>query len=302
MTDWMSSFAGVSRIVTGLLCREGNSRQTSNRYLAVAMPTTERKLLRRVELPGAVAFVAQSQDQPFSQTPEHQHDYAYVWMLVSGDYSELIRGKGLRCYEPYRWSYHPQGERHVHVTGALPPVSVGFTLTDSSLVAQLPTWSCMAVGPRYLELGVRLYRTLMCLDSQPASIEALWSKLLSILKDECPERTDSPPAWIKSAGRIMHESYAEKMTLESVAERVSVHPIHLATTYKKYAGVSWGEGLRQIRLERACALLRETNLSIGEIATSCGFYDNAHLTRHFKRCVSMTPQQFRQFHFRAGSP
>jgi AraC family transcriptional regulator len=48
------------------------------------------------------------------------------------------------------------------------------------------------------------------------------------------------------------------------------------------------------RTEKAKALLAETDLPVGLEALACGFSDQAHLTRHFRRLVSSTPARFRR--------
>lgn len=51
--------------------------------------------------------------------------------------------------------------------------------------------------------------------------------------------------------------------------------------------------ITQIRMNKARRLLKSTNLSIGEVAMSCGFEDNAYFSRAFKQMFKMTPTQFR---------
>ena len=51
--------------------------------------------------------------------------------------------------------------------------------------------------------------------------------------------------------------------------------------------------VRERRLERARLMLAERRLSIARIAHACGFADQSHLTRAFKRCFGVTPGQAR---------
>jgi len=48
--------------------------------------------------------------------------------------------------------------------------------------------------------------------------------------------------------------------------------------------------LVQRRVERAQSLLRSTTLSLDEIATAVGFYDQSHLTRQMRRVLGVTPK------------
>jgi transcriptional regulator GlxA family with amidase domain len=47
----------------------------------------------------------------------------------------------------------------------------------------------------------------------------------------------------------------------------------------------------QVRVRRAKSLLR-AGLPIALVAAEAGFYDQAHLTRHFKRIVGLTPGRY----------
>jgi len=52
--------------------------------------------------------------------------------------------------------------------------------------------------------------------------------------------------------------------------------------------------LRQVRLARSARLLAETPQSPAQIGYLCGFSDQAHFTREFKRHSAFTPARFRQ--------
>jgi len=51
--------------------------------------------------------------------------------------------------------------------------------------------------------------------------------------------------------------------------------------------------VRRVKLERVCALLTETNLSIGEIAGQCGFTRESHLAFLFRKRFNMTMSAYR---------
>ena len=56
----------------------------------------------------------------------------------------------------------------------------------------------------------------------------------------------------------------------------------------------FGVLLRQVRLARSARLLAETPQSPAQIGYVCGFSDQAHFTREFKRHSAVTPLRFRQ--------
>jgi transcriptional regulator GlxA family with amidase domain len=60
--------------------------------------------------------------------------------------------------------------------------------------------------------------------------------------------------------------------------------------------VSAKQYVLRVRLDEATRLLGTTDLPIAEIATRCGFYDQAALTRRFSRAVGMSPRRYRDLH------
>ncbi|HBN51095.1 helix-turn-helix domain-containing protein, partial [Thalassospira sp.] len=52
--------------------------------------------------------------------------------------------------------------------------------------------------------------------------------------------------------------------------------------------------LRLMRVREACRLLAGTSLMVGEIGFWCGFTDNAHFSRDFRRLVGMPPSVYRE--------
>jgi AraC-like DNA-binding protein len=54
--------------------------------------------------------------------------------------------------------------------------------------------------------------------------------------------------------------------------------------------------LRQVRLDEACRLLRETTHSLVKIALQCGFNSPSYFSQLFRRSLGMTPTEYRQSH------
>lgn len=52
--------------------------------------------------------------------------------------------------------------------------------------------------------------------------------------------------------------------------------------------------IRLVRVREACRLLYGTQLSVGEIGFWCGFTDNAHFSRDFRRLLAMPPSVYRE--------
>jgi AraC family transcriptional regulator len=69
---------------------------------------------------------------------------------------------------------------------------------------------------------------------------------------------------------------------------------HFCRVFRLTVGVSPGKYLLQRRLQRATALLQDSSSSLCEIATICGFVDQSHLTKTFRKRLGTTPARWRK--------
>jgi AraC-like DNA-binding protein len=81
-------------------------------------------------------------------------------------------------------------------------------------------------------------------------------------------------------------------TLESTARNFHCHPNTIATILKEEVGKNFSEIRRELRLERACALLTQTTLPITEIASLCGYENMTSFYKIFKEKFGTTPRIF----------
>ncbi|MFL5653151.1 MAG: AraC family transcriptional regulator [Ktedonobacteraceae bacterium] len=110
-----------------------------------------------------------------------------------------------------------------------------------------------------------------------------------------PQKSKQLPAFLfRRITALIEERLAEDLSLAELASEVGLSPSHFSSLFRKTTGLSPHHYLVQRRLERAQHLLTSTNLSIGEIATTVGFYDQSHLVRHMQRIKGVTPTYIRE--------
>ncbi|MFF9896280.1 AraC family transcriptional regulator [Streptomyces longispororuber] len=81
------------------------------------------------------------------------------------------------------------------------------------------------------------------------------------------------------------------VTLGEAAALVHAHPSHLVRAFSTAFGIAPHQYLMARRVDRARRLLLD-GLPVTEVAAAVGFYDQAHLTRHFKRLLGVTPGRY----------
>ncbi len=96
------------------------------------------------------------------------------------------------------------------------------------------------------------------------------------------------------AQQWLHEHFAEPLNFADVARQLGMSQRTLNRRFKQATGMSPGRYLQQLRLEQARELLRDSNLSIAEIAVSVGYQDIGYFSTLFREQMAQSPTAYRQ--------
>lgn len=89
------------------------------------------------------------------------------------------------------------------------------------------------------------------------------------------------------------EHYFESLTIHHLANHFNFNPNYVSQLFQKELQTTFTKYLLHVRLERACLLLKETELPVSEIAEKVGYSDYFYFAKIFKKSFNMTPTQFR---------
>lgn len=98
---------------------------------------------------------------------------------------------------------------------------------------------------------------------------------------------------IERAIQMIHSSYMEDLSLQIIADELSLHPVWLSQLFKKETGQTYMDFLTETRINKAKTLLRETSMKVYEIAESVGYHNLQHFGTIFKKRTSQTPKEYR---------
>ncbi|MGW3986918.1 AraC family transcriptional regulator [Streptomyces sp. NPDC004830] len=101
------------------------------------------------------------------------------------------------------------------------------------------------------------------------------------------------PTLARRLRELLDERVVEGIALREAADLTGSHPAHLVRAFSAAYGIAPHQYLTSLRVGRARRLLLEGR-SPGEVAVAAGFYDQSHLTRHFRRLVGVPPGRYRQ--------
>jgi AraC-like DNA-binding protein len=114
------------------------------------------------------------------------------------------------------------------------------------------------------------------------------------------QRVQPPAAGIaRRAREILDADPAASITIAAVADSLAVTPAHLVRSFTRTYGIAPHRYLISRRLDLARRRLLDGD-DAARVATASGFYDQAHLTRHFKRLLATTPGRYRSTTYKTG--
>ncbi|MCI9025453.1 MAG: 2-isopropylmalate synthase [Dorea sp.] len=83
------------------------------------------------------------------------------------------------------------------------------------------------------------------------------------------------------------------ITLDDLAEKFYLSKPYISKYIKEKSGLTFGELVKKIRMKKAKALLKSSNMTVENIALSVGYQNVEHFNRMFKKAYNTTPMQFR---------
>ncbi|MBQ5333259.1 MAG: helix-turn-helix transcriptional regulator [Oscillospiraceae bacterium] len=176
--------------------------------------------------------------------------------------------------------------------------SVGFPFNKV-----IPLWDCSEAE----ELMRMISREEMSASPFKDRYMDMLIKLLILKIAECSEKKNT--AQVRSIhssalGALRAELYSNAGSFGSVsdlARSVNLSPSHFQQLYREQFGVSCYEDLLSARMKAAEYYLKNTALTVKEIAALCGYENDVCFMRLFRRKIGMTPSEYRKYMNSAGN-
>jgi len=268
------------------------------KFFKEALSSEEIADLQVTEREVAGFYLKESAFPPGFKIPKHAHANPSFYLTIRGTSTEIFGSRRWEC-KPLSLVFTPPGEVHseqYHDSGGrcfileigptqlnrLREQSVHF---DRASIYQigLPAW-----------LAIRLYREYREMDEvSPLIIEGLALEIIAEVARRQVRSEPRPPRWLLQVRDLLRAEFSEKLTLNSIAKSVDIHPVHLATMFRQHYRQTVGEYVRQLRIEYACAEISTSDTPLVDIALAAGFLDQSHFSKTFKQFTGMSPSRFR---------
>lgn len=236
----------------------------------------------------------------------HAHDEIQVLWVLEGDMGmeigrtvlHLVAGQGLILLP---------GRRH----RVVPPVGmssaasriVDLRLTDDpagamvNTVRALPAHTCLrgdATGVAAASDRLRQARERAGQERSARLLSAVWALIAEIAAEPAPADVGDPTdRRLRLAEQYMNDHLSDSIGVDAIADHVGLSRSQLTRLMVERTGYGPAESLRRLRVARADSLLRQSTLSIKEIARVCGFATQHHFSRVFHEVTGKRPTESR---------
>ena len=111
--------------------------------------------------------------------------------------------------------------------------------------------------------------------------------------NQLPTPAHAREAYIRKAIEFLEIHYSQKISVLDIANYVGLDRTYLSSLFKEKLGQSLQAYLLHFRMNRACELLKNQSLSIGDVSRSVGYTDPLLFSKMFKKLNEVSPKQFR---------
>ncbi|MEN6520915.1 MAG: AraC family transcriptional regulator [Armatimonadota bacterium] len=91
----------------------------------------------------------------------------------------------------------------------------------------------------------------------------------------------------------IQENHQQMLTRDTVAKHFGLHPCHISRLFRNEGNMRFSDYVNLVRIERAKFLLKNYDIPMKEISSSCGFSDTAYFCRVFRTMTGITPTSYR---------
>lgn len=236
-----------------------------------------------------------------SKLSDHSHEYAHFCFVLQGTYTEYHDKQEMEC-EPFTLTFRPPGEVHqdrfhnqeVRVFTIEIPLRWLERLEQDSIYLGC---SSSFKGGSITRLSERIVSEFHRMDTAAGLIiEGLTLEIMAETARHSAQNVEKAiPHWLTQAKALVHARFAENLTLSKIASEVGVHPIHLASVFRKKYQCTVGDYIRELRIEYARREIARGKTPLAIIALEAGFANQGHFSSAFKRLTGYTPTAYRNF-------
>lgn len=176
---------------------------------------------------------------------------------------------------------------------------------SDSMVGMFPDYLIRCHEPGYIQEILQIMRELpdMSADAEQQWKAHLLNQIWCRYMLQQSQQTEQQQWLMKESDPLMRkvkifieEQACTNQKMKEVSDAFFMSPVQLSRRYKATYGVTPSDYLLSLRMEKAKALLIETDQTIHQVAISCGYDNGFYFSRVFTRDVGIAPSIYRKQH------
>jgi AraC family transcriptional regulator len=239
-------------------------------------------------------------DTEYSQdrVPWHFHENNYFTFILEGGMTEGNKKEIYECCAGDLLFHNWQDAHYNIASGKFTRgfhVELGSAWFESfDMVNDLTQGSIDISNTRVKTLMYNIFKEMKLTGTAgQLSIDALLLETFGLLGKMKGTVDKKKPKWVARIKEMLKES-PDNWKLADLARSLNVHPVHLSREFSRYFDMTLGDYIRTIKVQRALALLPNSELSLTDITFECGFADQSHFIRSFRSYYHVTPLSYRK--------
>lgn len=252
----------------------------------------------------------------FPKSYTHQHTYFELVYVLKGSATRILPDASIPvCAGDYYIANPLSAHKHVDVQDfeivscLFLPEYIDRALVDSSSVSALLSNRLLRFGvPADILIADRVFhdtdgsvrRIVKQMEQEYAACRTGYMEMLRCCLTQvliCAARACEarfPHEAITQVLEYLKLNYSQPLQLESLSQQVGYTPQYLSSLFTKEVGMSIQVFLQRLRVEEACVLLNQTQLSVAEVGAAVGYQDTRHFSKVFRRYQSVSPREYRK--------
>ena len=238
----------------------------------------------------------------------HRHEFYEIELILEGSGVYNIDGINYNLSRGSLFAMSPISFHHINFTSDTKLINLMFTYDScnidflSKLFVEQPHF-VLDVSEKDMDFFKMLadeaterleIKKEVCTPFLVSLLDCYLGKITNLLNLVKPCAEDDS---IQYAILFMHNNFTKKISLQEVAKIANYSPNYFCNRFKEFTGDTFINYLNDLRFSFAEKLLKNTKISVSEIAVQCGFKDFSYFMKSFKSRYGVTPKTYRNIKF-----
>lgn len=230
------------------------------------------------------------------QSPKRTASGIEIELYLEDGYSTFINGQEFPILKNHIIISKAGSERH----SILPFKTVFLKLNASGKIADILNNLPCFFPATHIGQMIDLFNDIILLHEELNSKDLLLGAkilmLIDLLKQDATinNNTDSKVySLMHQAKKYMKENFSSEISTEDIATSVNLSESRFRFLFKKTYGITSHQHLINLRISAAKQMLWDSNYSMSEIATQCGFGSQQYFSDTFKRETGLSPSKYK---------